>query len=34
MMIEQTKNFVEEKYTIANGYKYDAKVHECKIVYM
>ncbi|KAJ8299468.1 hypothetical protein KUTeg_023528 [Tegillarca granosa] len=26
MMIEQTKNFVEEKYTVANGYKYDAKV--------
>ncbi|XP_060084003.1 DNA polymerase delta catalytic subunit-like [Ylistrum balloti] len=26
MMIEQTKNYVEEKYTIANGYKHDAKV--------
>ncbi|XP_021342594.1 DNA polymerase delta catalytic subunit-like [Mizuhopecten yessoensis] len=25
-MIEQTKNYVEEKYTIANGYKHDAKV--------
>lgn len=26
MMIEQTKNYVEEKYTVANGYKHDAKV--------
>ncbi|XP_052797645.1 DNA polymerase delta catalytic subunit-like [Mya arenaria] len=26
MMIEQTKNYVEETYTIENGYKHDAKV--------
>lgn len=26
MMIELTKNSVEEKYTVANGYKADAKV--------
>ena len=26
MMIEQTKHHVEEKYTIANGYKHDAVV--------
>ncbi|XP_064601473.1 DNA polymerase delta catalytic subunit-like [Liolophura sinensis] len=26
MMIEQTKQYVEERYTIANGYKHDAKV--------
>lgn len=25
-MIEQTKNYVEEKYTIENGYKHNAKV--------
>ena len=27
MMIEKTKELVEEKYTIANGYKHDAKVY-------
>ena len=27
MMIEQTKQVVEEKYTIQNGYEHDAKVH-------
>ena len=26
MMIEQTKQVVEEKYTIQNGYEHDAKV--------
>lgn len=26
LMIEQTKNYVEERYTIENGYKYNAKV--------
>lgn len=26
MMIEQTKTYVEEHYTIANGYQHDAKV--------
>ena len=26
MMIEQTKNYVEEHYTVANGYEHDAKV--------
>jgi hypothetical protein len=26
MMIDKTKELVEEKYTIANGYKHDAKV--------
>ena len=26
MMIERTKELVEEKFTIANGYKHDAKV--------
>ncbi|XP_071104876.1 DNA polymerase delta catalytic subunit-like [Haliotis cracherodii] len=26
MMIEQTKQYVEERYTISNGYKHDAKV--------
>lgn len=25
-MIDETKRLVEEKYTIANGYKHDAKV--------
>ena len=25
-LLEQTKDFVEKKYTIANGYKYDAEV--------
>ena len=25
-MIDRTKELVEDKYTIANGYKYDAKV--------
>ena len=29
MMIEQTKCYVEEKYTVANGYDHNAKV--CKI---
>ena len=28
MMIEQTKQHVEQHYTIANGYKHDAKVRE------
>ena len=28
MMIEQTKQHVEQHYTIANGYKHDAKVCE------
>lgn len=28
MMIEQTKTYVEEHYTIANGYQHDAKVNE------
>jgi len=28
-MIEQTKCYVEEKYTVANGYDHNAKV--CKI---
>jgi hypothetical protein len=27
MMIERTKELVEEKYKIVNGYKYDAKVN-------
>lgn len=27
MMIEQTKQTVENKYTIENGYKHNAKVH-------
>ena len=27
MMIEKTKELVEAKYTVANGYKHDAKVH-------
>ena len=26
MMIEQTKNYVEEMYTVENGYKHNAKV--------
>ena len=26
MMIEQTKNYVEETYTVENGYKHNAKV--------
>lgn len=28
-MIEQTKQLVESKYTIANGYQGDAKVRNC-----
>lgn len=28
MMIEQTKTYVEEHYTIANGYEHDAKVFQ------
>lgn len=27
-MIEQTKNYVEEKYTIENGYQHNAKVKQ------
>ena len=26
MMIEQTKNYVEERYTVENGYEHTAKV--------
>lgn len=26
MMIEQTKNYVEQRYTMENGYKHNAKV--------
>ena len=29
MMIDKTKELVEEKYTIANGYDHDAKVSKC-----
>ena len=28
-MIDLTKDYVEEKYTIENGYKHDAKVRQC-----
>ena len=28
MMIDKTKELVEEKYTIANGYDHDAKVNK------
>ena len=31
MMIEQTKQYVEEHYTIANGYQHDAKVN-CELL--
>jgi DNA polymerase delta subunit 1 len=32
MMIEQTKNYVEETYTIENGYKHNAKVN-CSLLF-
>ena len=32
MMIEQTKTYVEEHYTIANGYEHDAKVFQLQTI--
>ncbi len=32
MMIEQTKQHVEQQYTIANGYEHDAKVGSALIL--